>query len=166
MVAQHPPPTTVGICFQGGAGANSHVTTSLDGQWQRQVGGGMKKRWPRDEGEGDSRDTSTPLLSCPHHPLHHALPPPSFRLCGVVVHLHLCPCWCHSLLSCSCLHCCLPCCVFIPSLLLLSSMPLLSVSVSSCPIVFAVVAPLLFCCCTLPVFATPVAHFHPMSWCS
>ena len=50
--------------------------------------------------------------------------------------------------------------VFVPwspsSLLSLSSVPLLSVSVSSCPVVFVVVAPLLFRRCVLPVFAVPV----------
>ena len=43
--------------------------------------------------------------------------------------------------------------------------PSLSVSVSPCPIVFVVVAPLLFCCCALPIFTMPVACFHHMSRC-
>jgi hypothetical protein len=48
----------------------------------------------------------------------------------------------------------------------LSSVPSLSVSVLSCPIDFVIVAPLLFHHCALPVFAMPVAHFHPASRCS
>jgi hypothetical protein len=42
--AQHPPPTTAGICSRGGAGANSHVTSGDGRRRRRRMGGGMKKR--------------------------------------------------------------------------------------------------------------------------
>jgi hypothetical protein len=47
------------------------------------------------------------------------------------------------------------------SLLPLLSVPLLSMSGSSCPIYFVIVAPPPFHCCALPIFAMPIARFHP-----
>jgi hypothetical protein len=103
------------------------------------------------------------FLSCPRHCPHHVLP--LFLLCHVVV--HPCPHPCHHpvvvvpvivlwlpLLSCGGCpphhwssspgpHCC--CCL----------------SVLSCPVVFVVMATLLF----VVVCSMPVARFHPMSSC-
>ena len=74
------------------------------------------------------------FLSHPHpHPCHVLLP---FLLCCVVVHPHPCPC-CHPVVV----------------VLVISLHPLV-------PIVIVIVAPLLFHCCALPIFAMPVAHLH------
>jgi hypothetical protein len=56
MTAQHPPPTTTSIRLQGGAGANSYITTHGDGQRQRgRVTGGDNDDKGRRQG-GDDRD--------------------------------------------------------------------------------------------------------------
>jgi hypothetical protein len=50
-MAQNPPPTTVSLCSQGGAGANSHITTYKDGQHQRESDRGATTR-EDDNGKG------------------------------------------------------------------------------------------------------------------